>query len=153
MDFLGDGYCDDEANTEACLYDMGDCCDFNSISQSLCIECFCYGDLPPITWCTNEIIIGVHNEWKNNLGDGQCDPELNNVKLSADWSRNKEIGPRLIEQGTNKIFIIPSEARVITKFYWSRVRSEGDQFLYFETRRPIITLLLSLLVEQTRVFP
>ena len=77
----------------------------------------------------------------------------NNVKLSADWSRNKEIGPRLIEQGTNKIFIIPSEARVITKFYWSRVRSEGDQFLYFETRRPIITLLLSLLVEQTRVFP
>ena len=76
-----------------------------------------------------------------------------NVKLSADWSRNKEIGPRLIEQGTNKIFIIPSEARVITKFYWSRVRSEGDQFLYFETRRPIITLLLSLLVEQTRVFP
>ena len=78
---------------------------------------------------------------------------LSNVKLSADWSRNKEIGPRLIEQGTNKIFIIPSEARVITKFYWSRVRSEGDQFLYFETRRPIITLLLSLLVEQTRVFP
>ena len=78
---------------------------------------------------------------------------MHNVKLSADWSRNKEIGPRLIEQGTNKIFIIPSEARVITKFYWSRVRSEGDQFLYFETRRPIITLLLSLLVEQTRVFP
>ena len=35
VDFLGDGYCDDEANTEACLYDMGDCCDFNSISQSL----------------------------------------------------------------------------------------------------------------------
>ena len=49
---------------------------------------------------------------------------MSNVKLSADWSRNKEIGPRLIEQGTNKIFITPSEARVIKKFYWSRVRSE-----------------------------
>ena len=84
VDFLGDGYCDDEANTEACLYDMGDCCDFNSISQSLCIECFCYGDLPPITWCTNEIIIAVHNEWKNNLGDGQCDPELNNENYFFD---------------------------------------------------------------------
>ena len=26
-DYLGDGYCDDSANLEACGYDNGDCCD------------------------------------------------------------------------------------------------------------------------------
>ena len=84
VDFLGDGYCDDEANTEACLYDRGDCCDFHSISQSLCIECFCYGDLPSLLAsitqpkCTTDLVIELEDKWEN-LGDGRCNSELNSL--------------------------------------------------------------------------
>ena len=42
----GDGFCDDEVNTELCYYDMGDCCDYPS-DQSLCTECLCK-EPPPI---------------------------------------------------------------------------------------------------------
>ena len=84
VDFIGDGYCDDEANTEACLYDLGDCCDFHSISQSLCIECFCYGDLPSLLAsitqpkCTTDLVIELEDKWEN-LGDGRCNSELNSL--------------------------------------------------------------------------
>ena len=89
VDFLGDGYCDDEANTEACLYDMGDCCDFNSISQSVCIECFCQADLSSLhasitqLRCSIEMFMEVQHAWLN-LGNGQCDPELNKLDYYFD---------------------------------------------------------------------
>ena len=82
VDFIGDGYCDDEVNTEACLYDLGDCCDFHSISQSLCIECFCYVDhislLASITQCSPELLGELIDKWEN-LGNGQCNNELNSL--------------------------------------------------------------------------
>ena len=85
VDFLGDGYCDDEANTEACLYDKGDCCDVHSISQSLCIECFCYADLPSLLGsitqqCTANFLAVELAVKGQKLGDGQCNPELNNLE-------------------------------------------------------------------------
>ena len=37
----GDQICHDEANTEECQFDHGDCCDVQN-DFSLCSECFCY---------------------------------------------------------------------------------------------------------------
>merc|ERR1740129_2203455 len=38
---LGDDYCDDEANNEACEFDKGDCCLLDSESKKYCKECLC----------------------------------------------------------------------------------------------------------------
>ena len=38
---IGDGYCDDDANNEACKFDKGDCCLLDSQSKQYCKECMC----------------------------------------------------------------------------------------------------------------
>ena len=40
MGWVGDGYCDDVANTESCTYDGGDCCGAN-VNTQYCTECQC----------------------------------------------------------------------------------------------------------------
>ena len=55
---IGDDYCDDEANTEDCLYDLGDCCSVEN-DLTFCKECFCYEQLHPLQMC---------NDW--NLTEG-----------------------------------------------------------------------------------
>ena len=37
---LGDGFCDDEINTEACEFDKGDCCGDN-VNTKYCWDCEC----------------------------------------------------------------------------------------------------------------
>ena len=39
-DILGDGYCDDFLNHEACDFDGGDCC-LDPIQTAFCTTCFC----------------------------------------------------------------------------------------------------------------
>ena len=72
LSLIGDNYCDDEANTEECLYDLGDCCSVAN-DRSQCEDCFCF--VPNLnsseprcaeTWATLK------------LGDWVCDPSLNN---------------------------------------------------------------------------
>ena len=41
FEFLGDQICDDEANTEECQFDYGDCYEGQN-DFSLCSDCFCY---------------------------------------------------------------------------------------------------------------
>ena len=38
---LGDKFCDDKANNEACKFDKGDCCLSDSESKKYCTECLC----------------------------------------------------------------------------------------------------------------
>jgi hypothetical protein len=38
---LGDNYCDDKANNEACEFDKSDCCLSNFESKEYCKECLC----------------------------------------------------------------------------------------------------------------
>ena len=38
---LGDDFCDDDANNEACEYDKGDCCLSDENSLRFCKECLC----------------------------------------------------------------------------------------------------------------
>ena len=39
-DYIGDGYCDDANNNEACGYDSGDCCGKDTNTER-CTECKC----------------------------------------------------------------------------------------------------------------
>ena len=41
--WVGDGFCDDINNNEACGYDDGDCCGDSSIKKNFCVQCFCKG--------------------------------------------------------------------------------------------------------------
>ena len=38
---MGDGYCDDETNNEACNFDGGDCCG-DIVYTDFCWDCFCF---------------------------------------------------------------------------------------------------------------
>ena len=42
--WIGDGWCDDETNNEACDFDGGDCCG-GIIDPNYCTECLCLEDL------------------------------------------------------------------------------------------------------------
>ena len=77
---LGDGFCDDEANTEVCLYDLGDCCDYTDYltSRSLCTQCFCQADIPTLTSQVDCWTLQIQGNW-SWLGNGECNSELNNV--------------------------------------------------------------------------
>merc|ERR1712168_1270075 len=40
--YIGDGYCDDDNNNDACQFDGGDCCKQSSIKWNMyCYECEC----------------------------------------------------------------------------------------------------------------
>ena len=48
--WIGDGFCDDSANTIECNYDGGDCCG-SYINELFCTQCLCIsesGTTPPI---------------------------------------------------------------------------------------------------------
>ena len=40
--WVGDGFCDDINNNEACNYDNGDCCGL-STKKNFCVKCICKG--------------------------------------------------------------------------------------------------------------
>ena len=40
--WIGDGFCDDMNNIEACNYDDGDCCGL-STKKNFCFDCLCKG--------------------------------------------------------------------------------------------------------------
>ena len=44
--WIGDGFCDDANNNEACDYDSGDCCGL-STNKNFCIDCICKGKQNP----------------------------------------------------------------------------------------------------------
>ena len=39
--WVGDGFCDDINNNEACDYDDGDCCGLSSVRKNFCVQCIC----------------------------------------------------------------------------------------------------------------
>jgi len=51
--YIGDGYCDDDNNNDACQFDGGDCCDQTTIMwNSYCYECECLTTPAPTTTST-----------------------------------------------------------------------------------------------------
>ena len=40
--WIGDGFCDDMNNNEACNYDESDCCGL-SMKKNFCVDCICKG--------------------------------------------------------------------------------------------------------------
>ena len=45
--WVGDGFCDDINNNEACGYDDGDCCGL-SMKKNFCVKCICKGTGTPL---------------------------------------------------------------------------------------------------------
>ena len=86
-ELLGDKKCDDLANSEACQYDLGDCCSLDH-DRNTCQSCFCHLD-------SNETFIKCDLDnfvpWTQEkerifplLGNGICDLDYNNVKYDFD---------------------------------------------------------------------
>ena len=69
--WIGDGYCDDDINTEICNFDGGDCCG-SCVDTEFCIECACLGNI-------------TSNEFSNPLiGNGFCNDNTNNALCGFD---------------------------------------------------------------------
>ena len=68
---IGNGYCNDEANTAECNYDGGDCCG-SCINSEYCTECICLGEV---------IGNGIPNA---RVGDAFCNDETNNLECNYD---------------------------------------------------------------------
>jgi hypothetical protein len=68
--WLGDGFCDDETNTEGCQFDGGDCCGIDT-NTVYCTECLCYEE------CNAPIEL---------IANGFCNDEVNNAECSFDGS-------------------------------------------------------------------
>ena len=79
----GDGYCDDDANAEECLYDLGDCCSFaDPDAFSLCTECYCKVNVTEMTQninCLDVLEYTLRNPDGVKNGDGICDELINNI--------------------------------------------------------------------------
>ena len=69
---IGDGSCNDESNNEDCIYDGGDCCDYNITSEH-CTECTCFH--------RETCLAGVTHGF---VGDGVCNDETNNAECDYD---------------------------------------------------------------------
>ena len=85
---LKNGRCNDFANIEECGYDGGDCCDPDS-SFDFCTECQCI--MTDVATALNQIQTTVDLKSKcaflaheELIGDGYCQPKLNNADCSFD---------------------------------------------------------------------
>ena len=103
MNLINDGFCDDEANTEECNFDFGDCCDWRN-DFSNCQDCFCYTE--PINYTNKcgknwyEHGTFPHNEF---LGNGHCDLHLNTVDFFFD------AGDCCLDKSEDNVFCIKSD--------------------------------------------
>ena len=68
---MGNGACNDDANTAECNYDGGDCC-LIPVNTELCSACTCH--------LQQTCLDGVHPL----VGDGYCHDELNNLDCTYD---------------------------------------------------------------------
>ena len=68
--WIGDGFCDDVNNNEACDYDDGDCCGL-SMKKNFCVKCICIG-----TSNSFKLMKEIHTIYiRNNMGqkcEGNC---------------------------------------------------------------------------------
>ena len=71
LELIGDGFCNDEANSENCNYDGGDCC--IDISTDYCIECTCHHEDNCVLGYTPSVV-----------GDGFCNDETNTENCNYD---------------------------------------------------------------------
>ena len=81
LELLGDGICQDEANTVECIYDLQDCCNYkNDFSASQ--NCTCITEQED-----HNVDFGKHcTDYLDRVlwGDGVCNLDLNNAKSSFD---------------------------------------------------------------------
>ena len=95
--YVGDNFCDDENNLEACDYDGGDCClehkyeldddekkDLKTVWNRFCEECQCkdpgnFQKIPFLSSFIRKSILSAHKTCNyETINDGTCD-EINNI--------------------------------------------------------------------------
>ena len=84
-DFVGNGICDDLANTQACSYDGGDCCSTDPKAFKNCKHCQCLYD--PRELMSSSAFFPqdkCSHQSSQALGDGYCHDELNNPACNYD---------------------------------------------------------------------
>ena len=81
-DLIGNGFCNDEANTDECNYDGGDCCG-TCVNSEFCSDCVCLGGLNKNGF-PKALLINCHmTEFDVNLiGDENCNGDLNNKGIN-----------------------------------------------------------------------
>ena len=87
MSWVGDGYCDDETNTESCYYDGGDCCGSN-VNTQYCTGCVCLegggsGGITTTSGTTGQTTTAGCANW-GWVGDGYCDDATNTESCNYD---------------------------------------------------------------------
>ena len=75
--WVGDGFCDDINNNEACEYDDGDCCGL-SMKKNFCVQCTCKGksnsfEMIKENWINHcfSLVFTCKND-KDCYGNGYC---------------------------------------------------------------------------------
>ena len=77
---IGDGYCQDELNTEECRFDNGDCCKHHVLSN-VCMECACANNE---TIIRNITTATCSEDLLSLLGDNLCHDEANTPQCEYD---------------------------------------------------------------------
>jgi hypothetical protein len=74
---LGDGFCNDETNTEECQYDAGDCCK-NKTIVNVCENCTCNQNIGAPAQDLMRTACPIGTEFKN----GYCNDEVKTLLLT-----------------------------------------------------------------------
>ena len=86
FELIGDGYCDDEANTEECMYDLNDCCEMES-DRTLCQNCTCFLSDVKLKNILKEAEEGCNIDSLYDfylIGNEECNLHLNQAKYYFD---------------------------------------------------------------------
>ena len=81
-ELVRNGYCNDQANNEKCIYDGGDCCG-PCINAEYCTACECLGNITASNGISNALA-GDHGISNALLGDGFCNDEINTLECGLD---------------------------------------------------------------------
>ena len=67
--WLGDGFCDDVANSEGCGYDNGDCCDEYAGTGKPEAIIICSIHVCPLSFSSVDVILGWHPRMEESFMD------------------------------------------------------------------------------------
>ena len=74
---VGDGFCDDEANTVECGYDLKDCCQMGN-DRTLCEDCLCFVSDDKKASIEENYFKSCSSYVPQHLGNHECDLNQNN---------------------------------------------------------------------------
>ena len=80
--YVGNGFCEDFANTPECMYDGGDCC--GPSNYQYCASCQCLYDEYELIDTKTYLESSTCDLFSHAIGDGFCQDEVNNADCNYD---------------------------------------------------------------------